>query len=81
MAEFDYSYLRGFIKEHFGTNQKFADFLGIGVTALYDRLKNTVSFKTSEARAVGERFNLSAEDMERLFFTNKVRKIEHNKKG
>ncbi|MDY3973482.1 MAG: DUF739 family protein [Veillonella caviae] len=53
MAEkFDYSYLRGFIKEHYGSNSEFARFLGIGTTALYDRLSNKVPFTQTEIHKV-----------------------------
>ena len=47
-VEFNYAYLRGFIKEHFGSNHKFAEFLGISDTALYERLANKVPFTQHE---------------------------------
>ena len=47
-VEFNYAYLRGFIKEHFESNHKFAEFLGISDTALYDRLSNKVPFTQHE---------------------------------
>lgn len=77
MMEFDYSYLRGFIKEHFGTNAKFAEFLGIGTTALYDRLTGRVPFSQFEINRVGRQsigVALSYEEIGRLFFTQKVQK-------
>jgi len=76
-AEFDYSYLRGFIREHFGSNQKFAQFLGIGSTALYDRLANKTPFTQKEIdlvvrKATGK--ELSPSEINLLFFTHKIRK-------
>ncbi|MBE6079406.1 MAG: DUF739 family protein [Veillonella sp.] len=50
--KFDYSYLRGFIKEHYGSNLEFARFLGIGTTALYERLANKVPFTQTEIHKV-----------------------------
>lgn len=76
-AEFDYSYLRGFIREHFGSNTKFAQFLGIGTTALYDRLANKTPFTQKEIdkvvrTATGK--ELSPNEINMLFFTHKIRK-------
>ena len=68
-VKFDYSALKGFIREHFGTNKKFADFIGIGETALYDRLANKVPFTQTEMDRVADAFELTAESVSRLFFT------------
>lgn len=76
-CKFDYSYLRGFIKEHFGNNKKFAEFTGISLTALYDRLANKVPFSQSEIDKVAKYSTgreLSAEEVSKLFFTHKIRK-------
>lgn len=76
-VEFDYSYLRGFIQEHFKTIQKFSDFLGIGSTAVYDRLSNRVPFSQAEIDKVGREATgrkLSADEINLLFFTHKIRK-------
>lgn len=76
-VEFDYTYLRGFIKEHFHSVTNFADFLGIGVTALYDRLRNKVPFSQAEIDKVGKEATgreLSADEVSHLFFTHKIRK-------
>lgn len=45
---FNYDYLRGFIKENYGTINKFAEFLGIGTTQIYERLGNRVPFTQKE---------------------------------
>lgn len=71
---YNYAYLRGFIKEHFNSNQNFATFLGIGATALYDRLSSKVPFKQTEIDKVGKKYNLSGEEVCRLFFDSEIRK-------
>ena len=49
---FDYSYLRGFIKEYFKSNLNFADFLGIGTTSLYCKLNGQSQFTQKEISKV-----------------------------
>lgn len=69
--KFDYSYLRGFIKEHFGSNLAFAKFLGIGTTALYERLSNKVPFAQTEIHKVATeslRRKLTPDEVNLLFF-------------
>lgn len=43
-VKFNYSYMRGFIRENFKTYGNYAKFLGISVTTLYDRLNGKVPF-------------------------------------
>jgi hypothetical protein len=72
MKKFNYAYLRGFIKENFGSNHKFAVFLGIGDTALYDRLSSRVPFTQLEIDKVALEATskkLSASEIDLLFFT------------
>lgn len=75
--KYDYSYLRGFILEHFGNNANFARFLGIGTTALYARLASKTPFTQAEidmvARSAAGRL-LTPNEINRLFFTHKIRK-------
>lgn len=71
---FDYAYLRGFIKENFGSNKKYADFLGLSLTSLYDRLANKVPFTQREINAT---MKLNPhENVNLLFFKEKIRKVE-----
>ncbi|MBL6441341.1 MAG: DUF739 family protein [Dialister sp.] len=70
-VKFNYASLKGFIKEHFGTNRKFAKFLTISETALYDRLANRTPFTQTEMDRVSDHFALNAEETSRLFFTKK----------
>lgn len=73
-VKYDYSYLRGFIREHFGSNEHYARFLGIGTTALYSRLACNVPFRQNEIDATAKFGNLSGNDIMRLFFTKRIRK-------
>ena len=69
---FDYSKLRGFIAEYFVTRKNFANFLGIGTTALSERMRNKVSFTQREIAKVANeatKEKLSAEEIYALFFT------------
>lgn len=75
MAEqYDYSSLRGFIREKFNTNEKYAKFLGIGTDALYKRLSGKVPFRQTELDATAKYGNLTGDDLMKLFFTKKIRK-------
>lgn len=65
---FDYSYLRGFIREKYKNNKAFAEALGIGQTSLYDRLNNKVPFTQREINTVVQKHNLGSDEIKRLFF-------------
>ena len=72
-VEFNYAYLRGFIKEHFGNNHRFAEFLGISDTALYARLANEVPFTQHEIdRVVNHSLSrkLTLDEINLLFFNH-----------
>lgn len=74
----DYSKLKGKIKEKFSTQDNFAEALGMSRTSLSQRLNNQLEFSQNEiARAM----NLLGEDeanMVQFFYTPKVQKHEHN---
>lgn len=75
MAErYDYRALRGVIKENFGSNDKYAKFLNIGTTALYERLACNIPFRQTEIDATVKYGHLSGDDVMRLFFTKEIRK-------
>lgn len=54
VVKYDYRFLRGFIKENFGSNDKYAKFLGIGTTALYERLACNIPFRQTEIDATAK---------------------------
>ena len=73
-VSFNYSALRGFITEHYGSIKNYADFLGIGSTAMYDRLAGRVPFSQEEIAKTAIRWKLSAKDVNRIFLTMKYGK-------
>lgn len=75
--DFNYTQLRVFIIENFGNIRNFSRFLGIGTTALYDRLGNKVPFTQREIDKVARYAmgrHLTANEVSALFFTHKIRK-------
>lgn len=72
--KYDYSYLRGFIREYFGSIENYAKFLGIGTTSLNSRLACKLPFRQTEIDATARYGNLSGDDIMRFFFTKKIRK-------
>lgn len=69
MIKYNYNRLKGLIKEYFGTQKNYADFLGIGSTTLQTRLNNETFFTQQEMEKSIKAFNLSsAEEIERTFF-------------
>lgn len=76
---FNYAYLRGFIRENFKTLAKYADFLGISTTTLYERLSGKSPFTQEEIyRTANHSLSkpLSADEVTLLFFTCEFRKSE-----
>lgn len=81
---FNYDYLRIFIKENYGTINKFAEFLGIGTTQIYERLGNRVPFTQKEIDKVANESKaepLPPQEIYRLFFTKQARKTVQARKG
>lgn len=72
--EYDYSELFGLIRTHFGSQEKFAEALGLSKMSLTNRLLNRLQFKQNEIEIARKLFNLSAEDVVRIFFTKKTEK-------
>lgn len=73
--KFDYSELRGLIRQYFGTNEKYAEAIGISEVALYDRLAGRVDFKQKEMLLSKKFFQLDADGLLRVFYTLKSKKI------
>ena len=73
---FDYSKLRGLIKERSMTLAEYANSIGISMTSLYDRMTNRTPFSQSEIVKTKQQFNLSPEQVDVIFFTE----ISENRK-
>lgn len=71
---YDYSKLRGRIKELFGTQEKFADTMKISAVAFSQRLNNVTKFTQDEISDACQALNIRDADIRTYFFTRKVRK-------
>ena len=67
-----YDKLRGKIKEVCGTQDAFAEKLGIGRVSLSQRLNNQLEFSQDEIFRSCEILNIDLSDMRAYFFTQKV---------
>lgn len=74
--EFDYSKLRGKIKEIFGTQDCFASKLGMGRVSLSQRLNNTLEFSQCEIERACTLLEIAPEEISVYFFAPKVQKHE-----
>ena len=50
------------------TQAQLADAIGISASNLNDKLNGKVSFRQSDIAAIKERYHLSADDVDRIFF-------------
>lgn len=66
---FDYSKLRGLIKERSMTLTDYASSIGISMTTLYERMTNKTPFSQSEIVKTKQLFDLSPEQVDIIFFT------------
>ena len=70
---FDYSKLRGKIREMFETQSKFAKAMGISSVSLSAKLNNTVQFTQAEINKACELLSIPTEFIPIYFFTEKVK--------
>ena len=68
---FDYSLLRGKVREKQMTLAQFAGLLGISNTSLYARLNGNVPFNQDEIWRAVECLSMKREDIPALFFRKK----------
>lgn len=69
---YDYSKLRGKIREVFKTQDEFARNLGIGRVALSKRLNNQADFSQDEMHKSCDLLGIDREDIPAYFFTVEV---------
>lgn len=72
MVKFDYGKLRGKIREY-GTQEMFANAIGISTVTLSERLNNKSQFTQNEISKAAETLQLVPEDIPIYFFTPKVK--------
>jgi len=70
---FDFSKLRGKIREKFGSEQKFAEAMGLSHVSLSAKLNNRVPFTAPEINKVCELLSIPVEFIPVYFFTEKVK--------
>ncbi|MCD8190711.1 MAG: DUF739 family protein [Clostridiales bacterium] len=75
-TDFDYSKLRGRIKEICGTQDVFAGRIGLGTVSVSQRLNNSLEFSQMEITRALDVLNLTPADIPLYFFTKKVQKTE-----
>ncbi len=73
---FDYSKLRGKIREQYGTEAKFAKALDISRTSLSQRLNNLLEFSQKEMELSSKLLNFPLNEISDYFFKVKVQKHE-----
>lgn len=73
---FDYSKLRGKIRECVGTEKIFAEKMGMSQQALSSRLNNKTEFADGEIYSGQQILNLNIAEIGKYFFTPKVQKNE-----
>ena len=66
---FDYSRLRGKIKEKFGTQDNYADAIGIGRVSLSQRLNNYLEFSQKEMFKSAEVLDFPSTEIPYYFFS------------
>lgn len=76
--EFDYSRLRGKIREVFGTEAAFAKAMGMGRVSLSQRLNNVLEFSSQEILKACALLGIPSAEIPLYFFAEKVQKHEQN---
>lgn len=74
--EFDFSKLRGRIKEFFGTQMAFANAMGTNEATLSNKLNNNVEFSTKEIIKICSLLKIAFTEIPEYFFRQKVQKTE-----
>jgi len=74
--DFDYSKLRGKIREIFKTQSAFAEAMGMSTTSLSVKLNNNVEFSQKEIEKAVELLKIEKEEIPAYFFTLEVQEPE-----
>ena len=74
--KFNYSKLRGKIKEVFNTQEKFAREMDISTTTLSAKLNNKIQLSQSEIEKTVELLKIDKEDIPVYFFDVEVQEVE-----
>ena len=74
--EFEYSKLRGKIREHYRTEQEFASAMGIGRVSLSAKLNNTSDFTRKQILKAAKLLGIRSAEIPDYFFSEGVQKHE-----
>jgi len=77
---FNYSKLRGKIKEKYGTQLAFSEALGVSSVSVSDKLNNKTSFSQPEIMKSIQLLEIKPENMRAYFFTSEVQKTEQEER-
>lgn len=75
---FDYSALRGKIKEVYGTEFRFADALELSSNSLSAKLNNKTQWTQNEINAAVQLLAIDYSEISKYFFTGKVQETEQS---
>lgn len=60
------------MKRNEDTQEKLAEALGLQISGVNARINGHIDFRTSEIEKIRERYNLSNDELVKIFFTTKV---------
>jgi len=75
-VKFDYSKLKGRIREIFNTQSAFAEAMGMSTTSLSAKLNNKIEFSQKEIDKASDLLKIKKEEIPVYFFTSKVQEPE-----
>ena len=75
-VKFDYSKLKGRIREIFDTQSAFAEAMGMSTTSLSAKLNNKIEFSQKEINKACDLLKIKKEEIPVYFFTPKVQESE-----
>ena len=70
MIKYKYAKLKGLIKEHLGTQEAYANAIGISLTTLHSRFNGETYFNQTEMEKTVKIFGLQLIDIEVIFFAH-----------
>ena len=71
-VKYDYSKLKGRIREYFGTQDSFAESLDLSTTSMTSKLSGKVRFTQDEIYYAIQRLNIKPEELMDIFFKERV---------
>lgn len=76
---YNYSKVRGKIREIYGTQEAFSKAIGLSTTTVSDKLNNKVEWTQSEIAKISNLIFINKDEIPVYFFNDEVQEIEPNK--